>query len=115
MPRFTEQDNTVTDARRPGEAVLDPLNLGAVPLNNLYLLGQRVWLACQVLLLAQINPQNSDPDLGAIFAGIEKSPSLMPCFGLISNVSRSSFDCVLSCSFKSLSQMSVSVVISLSI
>lgn len=34
-------------------------------------------------------------------------------FGLISNVSRSNFDCVLSCSFKSLSLMSVLVVISL--
>lgn len=58
--------------------MLDFLKMSAVPLNDLYVLRQKVWLQCQVLLSAQINPQSSDPDLGPIFVQVEKSHSLMP-------------------------------------
>lgn len=88
--------------------------LCSTTLNLAQFLGQKVWPQCQVLLLAQINPELRPRPWPNPCTGWEASKPdaiLWTHFSCL----RSSFDCVLSCSFKSPSQMSVSAVISLSI
>lgn len=73
------------------------------------------WSQGQVLTLAPINLQSSEPGLAPTSVQVVKSLSLMPCFGLISQMLQGQiFNHILSYSFKTLSQVPTPVIISLS-